>query len=94
MNSKLLKGFMAMNNDNITTLADYLRVSRQTLSLKIDGISEFKLHEMVAICERYNLNQAQFLEIFFNEVKWENDSQRSSKDNGCKSSFYQGFITA
>lgn len=81
MNSNLLKGVMTLNGDNITMLADYLQISRQTLSLKIDGISDFKLSEIVAICEKYHLTDVQILAIFFNEVHWDED-KRSSKNNG------------
>lgn len=65
MNSQLFKSIMVLNSDNITTLAAKLNVSRQTLSLKIDGISEFKLSEVKKICEMYGLSNCEMLQIFF-----------------------------
>ena len=65
MNSKLLKSVMVLNDDNITTLAKKLGVSRQTLSLKIDGYSEFKPSEIYNISQVYNLSVYDVYEIFF-----------------------------
>lgn len=65
MNSQLLKSVMVLNGDNISKLADKLNVSRQTLSLKIDGYSDFKLKEVKTICMLYRLSHCQMLEIFF-----------------------------
>lgn len=65
MNSNLLKSKMVLHGDNITTLADKLDVSRQTLSLKIDGISDFKLSEVKKIRLMYHLTDEEMLEVFF-----------------------------
>lgn len=77
MNSNLLKSIMVLNSDNITTLATKLNVSRQTLSLKIDGISDFKQSEICAIVKMYGLTKDEVLEIFFKEIKC-NECKRSS----------------
>jgi len=66
MNSKLLKSVMLLNDDNITTLSLKLGISRQTLSLKIDGLSDFKLSEVKEICKMYELTESEMLQIFFN----------------------------
>lgn len=66
MNSNLLKSVMVLNGDNIKTLALKLNLSRQTLSLKIDGINDFKLSEVKKICEIYELTSCEMLRIFFN----------------------------
>ncbi len=72
MNPKLLKSFMALNGDTIRDLADYLGISPQSVSYKInekvintDKI-EFKQGEIAKIKERYNLSADQVEAIFFN----------------------------
>lgn len=77
MNSNLLKSIMVLNSDNITTLATKLNVSRQTLSLKIDGISDFKQSEICAIVKMYGLTKDEVLEIFFKEITCD-ECKRSS----------------
>ena len=72
MNSKLLKSHMALHGDTIRDLADYLGISPQSVSYKInekvinkDKI-EFKQGEISAIKERYNLSADDVEAIFFN----------------------------
>ena len=65
MNTKLLKSIMVLNDDNLMTLATYLGVSRQTLSLKVDGISDFRLNEVRMIRDKYKLSDSETIEIFF-----------------------------
>ena len=67
MNTNLFKSIMVLNGDNIKMLADKLNMSRQTLSLKIDGISEFKPSEICAIAKAYELSVNDVYEIFFKE---------------------------
>lgn len=66
MNTNLLKSIMVLNGDNIKTLAQKLQMSRQTLSLKIDGINDFKLSEVKKICKIYELTENEMLKVFFN----------------------------
>ena len=66
MNTNLLKSIMVLNGDNIKTLASKLEMSRQTLSLKIDGINDFKLSEVKKICKMYELTEKEMLQVFFN----------------------------
>lgn len=68
MNTNLLKSIMVLNGDNIKTLALKLNLSRQTLSLKIDGINDFKLSEVKKICKLYELTEKEMLQIFFGGV--------------------------
>lgn len=65
MNTKLFKSIMVLNGDNIKSLASKMNISRQTLSLKIDGISEFKPSEIFTISQNYNLSINDVYEIFF-----------------------------
>ena len=71
MNSKLLKSVMVLNDDNVTTLAQKLGITRQTLSLKIDGINEFKPSEICVISQLYKLSVYDVYEIFFKELIYE-----------------------
>ena len=57
---------MVLNGDNIKSLASKMELSRQTLSLKIDGINDFKLSEVKEICGLYELTEKEMLQIFFN----------------------------
>lgn len=66
MNTNLLKSIMVLKGDNITMLAGKLGMSRQTLSLKIDGLSDFKLSEVKKICVLYELSHCEMLNVFFN----------------------------
>ena len=65
MNTRLLKSIMVLNDDNLMTLATHLGLSRQTLSLKVDGISDFKLNEVRMIRDKYKLSDSETIEIFF-----------------------------
>ena len=56
---------MALFEDNIETLAEYLGITRQTLSSKIEGTSEFKRDEIDKIITRYKLTPEETHEIFF-----------------------------
>lgn len=69
MNSKLLKSVMVLNDDNVTTLAQKLGITRQTLSLKIEGYNDFKQSEICTIKNLYNLSRDEIFEIFFKECK-------------------------
>lgn len=68
MNTNLLKSIMVLNGDNIKTLALKLNLSRQTLSLKIDGINDFKLSEVKKICALYELTEKEMLNVFFGGI--------------------------
>jgi plasmid maintenance system antidote protein VapI len=56
---------MALFEDSIDSLAEHLNISRQTLSMKISGKSEFKRDEIDKIIARYNLTPEETHEIFF-----------------------------
>ena len=61
----LFNSKMALYNDNLTTLADHLGISRQTLTLKLDNKSDFTQSEIKKIVIRYNLTPEEMDEIFF-----------------------------
>lgn len=65
MNTLLLKSVMALNNDTGSTLAEYLGISKGTLSQKINGKTEFTRSEIEMIVERYSLDNDKLCDIFF-----------------------------
>lgn len=68
MNSKLLKSIMLLNGDTNKTLAEYLGISEQSVSKKINETgTEFKQGEISMIKKRYSLTGDQIDSIFFAE---------------------------
>jgi hypothetical protein len=71
MNGSVLKSIMVLNGDTIGSLAEYLGISPQSVSYKINEKVihkkkiEFKQGEIAMIKERYNLSAEQVEEIFF-----------------------------
>ena len=63
----ILKSHMVLNSDTIGTLAEYLGISRQTLSGRMNGRSRFKLKEIMMIADRYRLDSDAIVEIFLKE---------------------------
>lgn len=67
MNGTMLKSVMVLNGDTIRDLAEYLRITPQSVSDKInERRTEFKQGEIAMIKERYNLSADQIDSIFFN----------------------------
>ena len=60
-----LKSRMILFEDTMQTLAEYLGISRQTLSGRMNGHSSFKTDEIVMIADRYSLSSEDIVEIFF-----------------------------
>lgn len=68
MNKALLRSIMALYGDTSKDLADYLCISEQSLSNKInENNTEFKQGEIKRIKVRYNLTADQVDLIFFAE---------------------------
>lgn len=66
MNKALLRSVMALHGDTNKDLADYLGISEQSLSKKInENDTEFKQGEIKRIKVRYNLSADQVDLIFF-----------------------------
>ncbi len=68
MDIKKLKSKMALYGDNGGDLANYLNISRTTLSSKMNETNgaEFVQGEIQKIKERYSLTSEEVDEIFFN----------------------------
>lgn len=63
----LFNSKMALFDDNLTTLADHLGISRQTLTSKLDNKSDFTQSEIKKIVVRYDLTPEEMDQIFFGE---------------------------
>lgn len=67
MNPKLFRSFMVLNNDTNGTLAEFLDISKTSISNKInEKDTEFKQGEIAMIKTRWNLSAEQVEAIFFN----------------------------
>lgn len=68
MKKELLRSIMVLHGDTNKDLADYLGISEQSVSNKInENGTEFKQGEIKRIRIRYNLSSDQIDDIFFAE---------------------------
>ncbi|MFR1777166.1 MAG: XRE family transcriptional regulator [Clostridia bacterium] len=68
MDKNKLKSKMILNGDTGSDLAEYLSISRTTLSSKMNNNgSEFTQGEILKIKEKYKLTGKEIDEIFFND---------------------------
>lgn len=68
MKKERLRSIMILHGDTNKTLADYLGISKQSVSNKInENETEFKQGEIARIKARYNLTSEQVDSIFFAE---------------------------
>ena len=66
MNAKLLRSVMILHGDTNATLAEYLGITEQSVSNKInENGTEFKQGEIAKIKARYNLDSDMVDRIFF-----------------------------
>lgn len=66
MNKNLFRSLMTLHNDTNATLAEYLGISEQSLSNKINEKgTEFKQGEISKIKIRYNLDSETVDRVFF-----------------------------
>jgi len=70
MNKNKLKSILALHGDTQAVLAEYLNISDNRLSAKINGYrgADFNRKEIAAIRRRYELDADQIDSIFFGEV--------------------------
>lgn len=78
MNRSLLKSIMALHNDTVRELAEFLGITPNSVSNKInENGTEFKQGEIAMIKERYNLSADQVDEIFLADgVKFRHGKKR------------------
>ena len=68
MNGKLLRSIMTLHGDTNASLAEYLGITEQSVSNKINEKgTEFKQGEITRIKARYNLDCDMIDRIFFAE---------------------------
>ena len=66
MNGKLLRSIMVLHGDTNATLAEFLGISEQSVSNKInENGTEFKQGEITRIKARYGLDSDMVDQIFF-----------------------------
>lgn len=67
MNTQKLKSIIVLNGETQRSLAEYLGITENTLSAKINGYkgADFSQTEIFKIKEKYNLDSKQLDEIFF-----------------------------
>ena len=66
MNKNLLRSVMVLHGDTNKDLAEYLGITKQSVSAKINETNaEFKQGEIAKIRDRYNLSADQVEAIFF-----------------------------
>ena len=66
MNAAMLKSIMVLHGDTIRSLAEFLNITPQSVSDKInERKTEFRQGEIAQIKERYNLTADQIEAIFF-----------------------------
>lgn len=67
MNKNLMKSVMALHGDTQKSIAELLNLSEQTISEKMNGLSDFKQSEIKLLIDRYKLTPDQVDDIFFGE---------------------------
>lgn len=66
MNKAALKSVMILHGDKNKDLAEYLGISEQSVSNKMnENDTEFKQGEIALITKKYNLSGEQIKDIFF-----------------------------
>lgn len=77
MNNDLLKKVIQDRGIKITSLADKIGISRQSLSQKLNGEREFAQGEILAIKNTLYLSDEEFMQIFFSSDVEENSTKES-----------------
>lgn len=67
MNNGLLKEVIRESGVKVSVLADKVGISRQSLSMKLNGERRFDQGEIMALKTSLHLSDEQFMLIFFND---------------------------
>ena len=67
MNNELLREVIKDSGVKVTALADKIGISRQSLTMKINGERSFDQGEIMAIKTNLHLTDEQFMQIFFHD---------------------------
>lgn len=65
VNENLLKSKIVLFGDTLSDLADYIGITRQTLTMKISGVTSFTQPEIKRIIMKYDLTPEETETIFF-----------------------------
>lgn len=68
MNKNLLKSKMALHGDTSGVLAEYLGITQNTFSLKLNGVAVFTQPEIQKIKYKYDLTSEEIDQIFFGRL--------------------------
>ena len=68
MNKPLIKSIIAKNDDTQDALAEALNMPRSSLSMRINGKTDFRASEINCIRKRYKLTQKELIDIFFDSA--------------------------
>ena len=66
MNLEKFKDYLHDRHISINSLADDIKISRQSLYLKLNGSRAFKASELLAIADTLRMTAEEILDIFFN----------------------------
>ena len=77
MNNDLLRQVIQDRGIKITSLAEKVGISRQSLSQKLNGEREFAQGEILAIKNNLRLSDEEFMQIFFNPDVEENSTKET-----------------
>lgn len=77
MNNDLLRQVIQDRGIKITSLAEKVGISRQSLSQKLNGEREFAQGEILAIKNNLRLSDDEFMQIFFNPDVEENSTKET-----------------
>lgn len=72
MNKNAFRSVMIYHGDTQKDVADALSITEQTVSDKINGLSDFKQTEIKILIERWKLTPGQVDEIFFSVGQYTN----------------------
>lgn len=67
MNNDLLKEVIKERGVKMSSLADKIGISRQSLSMKVNGERSFDQGEIMSLKINLHLTDDQFMNIFFND---------------------------
>lgn len=65
-NTFKLKALMLEHGYNNESIAKYLKISKQSFSMKINNHREFKISEIIMLATLFNLTNNEIVTIFFN----------------------------
>ncbi len=67
MNRLLLKAVIIKNGDTQGSLAKALKLPQSAVSMRLKGMTDFRLSEINCIRQRYKLTNDETMDIFFDE---------------------------